>query len=135
MWFNVLNLEENISMEQIKIFDAEYRFMNIIWEQLPISSTKLVKLANEELGWKKSTTYTVVRRLCERGVLINENAFVTALVTREQVMRAESEEHIEKVYDGSLKLFFTAFLQKENLSKDEIYELKKIVDSYLNKEE
>ena len=117
-------------MEQIKIFDAEYRFMNLIWDHLPIASTQLVKLANEELGWKKSTTYTVVRRLCERGVLVNENAVVTALVTREQVMRAESEEHIGKVYDGSLKLFFTTFLQKEKLSKDEIDELKKIVDDY-----
>ncbi|HEY5584413.1 MAG TPA: BlaI/MecI/CopY family transcriptional regulator [Ruminiclostridium sp.] len=117
-------------MEQIKIFDAEYRFMNIIWEHPPISSTQLVKLANEELGWKKSTTYTVVRRLCERGVIVNEKAIVTALVTREQVMRAESEEHIGKVYDGSLKLFFTTFLQKEKLSKDEIDELKKIVDDY-----
>lgn len=123
-------------MEQIKIFDAEYKFMSLIWEQqLPISSTKLVKLANEELGWKKSTTYTVVRRLRERGVLVNENAVVTALVTREQVMRAESEDHIDKVYDGSLKLFFTTFLQKEKLSRDEIHELKKIVDSYTKKEE
>jgi len=121
-------------MEQIKIFDAEYRFMNLIWDHLPIASTQLVKLANEELGWKKSTTYTVVRRLCERGVLVNENAVVTALVTREQVMRAESEEHIGKVYDGSLKLFFTTFLQKEKLSEDEIDELKKIVDSYCHKE-
>jgi len=117
-------------MEQIKIFDAEYRFMNIIWEHPPISSTQLVKLANVELGWKKSTTYTVVRRLCERGIIVNKKAVVTALVTREQVMRAESEEHIGKVYDGSLKLFFTTFLQKEKLSKDEIDELKKIVDDY-----
>jgi len=120
-------------MEQIKIFDAEYRFMNIIWEHPPISSTQLVKLANEELGWKKSTTYTVVRRLCERGIIVNEKAVVTALVTREQVRRAESEEHIGKVYDGSLKLFFTTFLQKEKLSKDEIDELKKIVDDYSKK--
>jgi predicted transcriptional regulator len=122
-------------MEQIKIFDAEYKFMNIIWGHSPISSTQLVKLANEELGWKKSTTYTVVRRLCERGVLVNEKTVVTALVTREQVMRAESEEHIGKVYEGSLKLFFTTFLQKEKLNSDEINELKKIVDSYSNKEE
>lgn len=121
-------------MEQIKIFDAEYRFMNIIWEHSPISSTDLVKLANEELGWKKSTTYTVLRRLGERAVLKNENTMVHALITREQVMRAESEEHINKVYDGSLKNFFATFLQKEKLSKDEIEELKKIVKDYEREE-
>ena len=89
-------------MERIKIFDAEYRFMNIIWEHSPVTSTQLIKLANEELGWKKSTTYTVIRRLCERGVLKNENTLVYALINREQVMRKESEEHIDRVYDGSL---------------------------------
>lgn len=117
-------------MEKIKIFDAEYRFMNIIWQYSPLSSTDLVKLANEELGWKKSTTYTVIRRLCERGAIKNENATVCALIEREQVMYAETEEHIDKVYDGSLKLFFTTFLQKEKLSRDEVEELKKIVEQY-----
>lgn len=117
-------------MEQIKIFDAEYRFMNIIWEHTPINSTQLVKLANEELGWKKSTTYTVIRRLCERGVLKNEDTLVYPLINREQVMRSETAEHIGRVYDGSLKLFFTTFLQKEKLNKDEIEELKKIVKKY-----
>jgi len=117
-------------MERVKIFDAEYRFMNIIWEHSPVSSTELVRLANEELGWKKSTTYTVIRRLCERGVIKNENAVVYALIKQEQVMQAETEEHIDKVYEGSLKLFFTAFLQKEKLSKEEVEELKKIVEQY-----
>ena len=117
-------------MERVKMFDAEYRFMNIIWEHSPVSSTELVKLANEELGWKKSTTYTVIRRLCERGAVKNENAVVYALINQEQVMRAETEEHIDKVYEGSLKLFFTTFLQKEKLSKDEVEELKKIVEQY-----
>ena len=117
-------------MERVKIFDAEYRFMNIIWEYSPVSSTELVKLANEELGWKKSTTYTVIRRLCERGAVKNENAVVYALINQEQAMRAETEEHIDKVYEGSLKLFFTTFLQKEKLSKDEIEKLKKIIEQY-----
>ena len=121
-------------MERIKIFDAEYRFMNIIWEHSPVSSTQLVKLASEELGWKKSTTYTVIRRLCERGAIKNENAVVHVLIDREQVMRDETEEHIDKVYEGSLKLFFTTFLEKEKLSKDEIEELKKIVEQYGKKE-
>ena len=120
-------------MEQIKIFDAEYRFMNIIWEHAPIAGTQLVKLAAQELGWKKSTTYTVIRRLCERGVIKSENAIVHVLIDREQVMRAETEEHIDKVYNGSLKLFFTTFLQKEKLGSDELDELRKIIDEY-NKE-
>lgn len=118
-------------MDKIKIFDAEYRFMNIIWEHSPISSTELAKLANEELGWKKSTTYTVIRRLCERGAIKNQDAVVSALINKEQVMRAETEEHIDRIYDGSLKLFFTTFLQKEKLSKDEILELKKIIEQHV----
>ncbi|MDF2985502.1 MAG: putative transcriptional regulator [Eubacterium sp.] len=119
--------------EKIKVFDAEYRFMSIIWENSPVTSTELAKLAYSELGWKKSTTYTVLRRLAERGVLVNNNTLVSALVTREQVMRAESEEHIEKVYDGSIKLFLATFLQKERLGAEEIDELRKIVDNYASK--
>ncbi|HOV27414.1 MAG TPA: BlaI/MecI/CopY family transcriptional regulator [Pseudobacteroides sp.] len=121
-------------MERIKIFDAEYKFMNIIWEHSPIPSTELVKLANQELGWKKSTTYTVIRRLCERGAIKNVDSIVYSLISREQVMRSETEEHLDKVYNGSLKLFFTAFLQKEKLSKDEVDELKKIIEEYGKKE-
>lgn len=117
-------------MEGIKVFDAEYRFMNIVWDKYPVPSTDLVRLAKEELGWKKSTTYTVIRRLSERGIIKNENTMVYALVRREQVMISETEEHIGKIYDGSLKLFFTTFLQKEKLTKDEIEELRKIVKEY-----
>lgn len=117
-------------MDRIKIFDSEYRFMNILWRHSPISSTELVKLVNEELGWKKSTIYTVIRRLCERGAIKNDNAIVRALVSREQIMRLETEEHIDKIYDGSLKLFFTSFLQKEKLNQDEIEELKKIIEQH-----
>lgn len=117
-------------MMKIKIFNAEYRFMNIVWKHSPISSTELVKIANEELGWKKSTTYTVIRRLCKRGAIKNENTEIYALIEREQVMRSETEEHIDRIYDGSLKLFFTTFLQKEKLSRDEIEELKKVVEQY-----
>jgi BlaI family penicillinase repressor len=117
-------------MERIKIFDAEYKFMNIIWKHSPVPTTELVRLAREELGWKKSTTYTVIRRLCERKAIKKENTMVSAMIKREQVMRTETEEHIEKIYDGSLKLFFTTFLKKEKLGKDEIEELKKIVKYY-----
>lgn len=121
-------------MDKIKIFDAEYKFMNIIWDNEPISSTDLAKIAFDELGWKKSTTYTVIRRLCERSAIKNENTVVSALVNREQVMKAETEEHIDRIYGGSLKLFFSAFLHKEKLTKDEIEELKKIVKEYDDRE-
>ncbi|SNS85563.1 Predicted transcriptional regulator [Anaerovirgula multivorans] len=122
-------------MDEIKLFDAEMKFMNIIWNNAPINSTSLAKLANEELGWKKSTTYTVLRKLGKRGVLKNENATVTYLVEREEVQQSESEEFIDKVYDGSLKLFLTSFLNKEKLSESQALELKKIIDENTKKEE
>lgn len=121
-------------MKNIKIFDAEYRFMNIIWEHSPISSTELIKIAEKELGWKKSTTYTVIRRLCERGIIKNDNTIVHALIGREQVMQAETEEHLNKVYNGSLKLFFTTFLKNEKLSTDEIKELENIIKEFGKRE-
>jgi BlaI family transcriptional regulator, penicillinase repressor len=114
----------------MKIFEAEYKFMDIIWKHAPVSSTELVQLAKEELGWKKSTTYTVIRRLSERGAITNQNTLVHALIDKEQVMRVETEELLDKVYAGSLKLFFTSFLQKEKLSSEEVAELKKIVEQY-----
>ncbi|EGO88828.1 BlaI/MecI/CopY family transcriptional regulator [Clostridium botulinum C] len=122
-------------MREIKIFDSEYRLMNIIWQNNNIKSSELVKLAKEDLGWKKSTTYTVIRRLCEREIIKNENTIVSFLVNREEVIRAETEGHIDKLYEGSLKLFFTTFLKKEKLNKDEIHELRKIVEENEEREE
>lgn len=117
-------------MDKIKIFEAEYKFMNIIWDNEPVSSPNLVLLANKQLGWKKSTTYTVLRRLSERGIIENKKTVVSALVSRENVMYMESQEHINKIYEGSMKLFFSTFLKKENLSKADIDELKSIIDDY-----
>ena len=113
---------------EIKIFDAEYRFMEILWEYGPVNSTELVRLCNEGLGWKKSTTYTTVRRLAGRGILKNEKALVTALVSKDDVQIEESKEHLKKLYDGSMKLFLANFLQKEELSMDEVKELKHLID-------
>lgn len=115
-------------METIKITDAELKFMNIVWENSPINSTELVKLATNKLGWKKSTTYTVIRNLCKRNILQNENATVRYLIDRERIQRFECDQIINKVYDGSLKLFLTAFLEKEKLSQKEAEELKKLID-------
>ena len=88
-------------MDTPKIFESEYRFCLILWENEPINSTKLAKLCNERLGWSRTTTYTVIKRLSERGVVKNENAVVTSLVSKEEVQQAEIDEMIEKTLDAS----------------------------------
>lgn len=109
-----------------QLFEAEYRLMEIIWECGKVGSTELVRLAAEKLSWKKSTTYTVLRKLGERGVLKNENAHITPLVTREEVLRAEGEELVRK--SGSLPGFFAAFLSGRKLTEQEAEELKALID-------
>lgn len=115
-------------MENLKIFDAEYRFMCIVWEKEPVNSTELVKLCRNEFGWKKSTTYSVIKRLSKRGVLKNENATVTSLVKRIQVQKYESEQILEKAFDNSLPCFITAFLQDKKLTRDEAKQIKKMIE-------
>lgn len=117
-------------MDTPKIFDSEYRFCEILWEHEPISSSELVRLCNEQLEWKKSTTYTVIRRLSERGVIQSENAIVTSLVSKEEALSAESMEVVEKTFSGSLPSFVAAFTRKKQLTKKEIDEIQKIIDSY-----
>ena len=117
-------------MEKYKLFDAELKFMNIIWEEEPIKSGELVKVCNEKLGWKKSTTYTVLRKLAQRGVLKNENTVVTAIVKREDTQIYESHEVVEKSFGGSLPKFLTAFFGNKKISNDEAEELKKLIDFY-----
>lgn len=115
-------------MEQYKLFDAEYKFASIIWENEPINSTELVKLSLEKLGWKKSTTYTVLRKLCERGILKNEDAMVSAILKKEEAQKYESQAMIEKTFEGSLPQFLTAFLGRKKISKKEAEELKRIIE-------
>jgi BlaI family transcriptional regulator, penicillinase repressor len=110
-----------------KLFDAEYKFVCIIWELGPINSTELVKICMNRLGWKKSTTYTVLKKLCERGILQNQDAVVSALVEREQVQKFESEELLARAFDGSLPTFLASFLQDRKLSKDEAEELSRMI--------
>lgn len=114
-------------MESNKLFDAEYKFASIVWENEPINSTELVKICFEHLGWKKSTTYTVLRKLCQRGILKNEKAMVTSIVKKEEVQRYESHTVIEKAFDGSLPQFLTAFLDKKKITQKEAEELKRII--------
>ncbi|MFD0711985.1 BlaI/MecI/CopY family transcriptional regulator [Paenibacillus sp. GCM10027626] len=115
-------------MEQFKLFDAEYKFMNLIWEHEPLNSTELSRLCQQELGWKKSTTYNMIRKLTERGILQNEQAVVTSLINREQVQKYESEVLLEKAFDGSLPSFLAAFLKDKKLSKAEADEIKKMIE-------
>ena len=115
-------------MEPYKLFDAEYNFVSLIWDNEPVNSTELVRLCLEKLGWKKSTTYTVLRKLCERGILQNQNAVVTALIKREEAQKYESEALIEKAFDGSLPQFLTAFLGEKKITKKEAEELKRIIE-------
>jgi len=115
-------------MEKYKLFDAEYKFVSIIWDNEPINSTELVKLCADKLGWKKSTTYTVLKKLCERGILQNRDATVASLVNREDLQRYESRAVLEKTFDGSLPKFLTAFLSDRKLSEQEAEELKRIIE-------
>lgn len=117
-------------MEQLKLCESEYRFADIVWENEPMGSGELVKLCEERLGWKKSTTYTVLKKLCEKGVLKNENTVVTALIKQEQVQRYESEQLVNRAFGGSLPQFIAAFMGDKKLTRAQADKLKKLIDSY-----
>lgn len=115
-------------METYKLYDAEYKLVSLIWEFEPVNSTVLVGLCSDRLGWKKSTTYTVLRKLCERGILQNRDSVVTALAKQEDVLKYESSSLIEKSFDGSLPKFLAAFLGEKKLSESEAAQLKAIIE-------
>jgi len=117
-------------METPKIFESEYRFCLILWEQEPINSTKLALICKEQLGWSKATTYTVIRRLAERGVVKNENATVTAMISKEQAQASRLEEMVEETFEGSIPAFLAAFSRSKKLTKQEVAQLKELIDSY-----
>ena len=117
-------------METPKVFESEYRFCLILWEQEPVKSSELVKLCQERLGWKPTTTYTVIKRWSERGVLKNENTVVTSLVTKEQVQAAEIDEMLERTFDGSLPAFVAAFTKHRKFSEKEIDAIWQMIDAY-----
>ena len=117
-------------METPKIFESEYRFCLILWEHEPVSSGKLVQLAKEQLGWSKATTYTVIRRLSERGILKNENTIVTALVSKEEAQKSRLEEMVEETFEGSMPAFIAAFSKGKRLSREEVEQLRQLIDSY-----
>lgn len=117
-------------METPKIFESEYRFCLILWAHEPISSGELVKLCKEQLNWKRSTTYTVIKRLSERGVLKNENAIVTSLVSKDEVQAAEIDELVETKFEGSLPAFIAAFTRHQRLSAQELDQVQEMIDQY-----
>ena len=115
-------------MSTPKVHESEYRFCLILWEHEPVKSKELVRLCEEQLGWKSTTTYTVIKRLSERGVLKNENTMVTSLVTKEQVQTSEIDELVEKKFDGSLPAFIAAFTKHRNMTEKEIDEVQRMID-------
>ncbi len=114
-------------METPKIFESEYRFCLILWEHEPIKSAELAQLCKEKLGWSKTTTYTVIKRLSDRGVLKSENTIVTALISKEEAQRSELNELMEKKFEGSLPAFIAAFAHRQKLSDEEIKEIRRII--------
>lgn len=113
-----------------KVFESEYRFCLILWEHEPVKSSELVALCREQLGWKPTTTYTVIKRLSERGVLVNENSVVRALVTKDEVQEAEIDELVEKKFGGSLPAFIAAFTRNRRLSAEELDEVQRMIDGF-----
>lgn len=113
-----------------KVFESEYKFCLILWENEPIKSTDLAKLCDKQLGWKKATTYTVIKRLSERGILKNEDAVVTSLVSKEEVQQAQMDELLERTFEGSMPAFIAAFAKRQKLSDEEIKKLQDMIDSY-----
>ncbi len=116
--------------DSYKLFDAEYKLMKIIWKNEPINSTSLVKTCNELLGWKKSTTYTMLKKLKDRNIIKSENAIVSSLVRIEEVKKYESEKIIHTTFDDSLPRFLVSFLDGKKISVEEAEELKLIIDQY-----
>jgi len=117
-------------MEELKLGVVESRFADIIWSHEPLHSRDLVKLCEQELNWKKPTTYTVLRKLCERGIFRNENSIVTSVISREEFYSLQSRRFVDETFDGSLPAFLAAFTARKDLSREEIAEIRRIIASY-----
>lgn len=116
--------------KDIKLAEIESRFVELIWQREPISSGDLVLLCEKELNWKKSTTYTVLRRLCQKGILKNEEAVVTSIMKKNEYMARCSEQIVENTFDGSLPQFVAAFMSRKKLSRKQIDEIQHLIDGY-----
>ena len=117
-------------MDTPKIFDSEYRFCLILWAHEPVRSSELVRQCQEQLGWKPTTTYTVIKRLSQRGVLQNNNSIVTSLLSKEAVQAAEIDAMVDRTFEGSLPAFVAAFTRHQRLSEQEIDAMQQMIDRY-----
>ena len=117
-------------MNEVRLGAVEARFADIVWERAPLSTAELIKLCEAEFKWKRTTTYTVLKRLSERGVLKNENTVVSSLVSKDEVQAAEIDEMVEKTFEGSLPAFVAAFTKHQKISEEEIDALQQMIDRY-----
>ncbi len=117
-------------MKEIELGDVQAAFADIIWSNEPIGSGELVKICERELNWKKPTTYTVLRKLCEKGLFKNEDGVVTSIVSKEEFNASKSEKFVEDTYEGSLPAFIAAFMSHKKISRSEIDEIQKMINEY-----
>lgn len=115
-------------MEEYTLGVIESRFADMVWEAAPISTAELVKMCEEELGWKRTTTYTVLKKFEKRGIFQNQKGTVLVLISKEEFYGRQSEEYVERSFGGSLPGFLTAFTKRKKLSKEEIEEIRKMID-------
>ena len=121
-------------MENMELGEIQLRFAELVWERQPIASGELVKLCAKEFNWKKSTTYTVLHKMCDKGIMQNIDGTVTALISRQDYFSGKSEQFVKETFGGSLPAFIAAFTQNKKLSADEAAEIMKLIDSYLSEE-
>ena len=121
-------------METPKIFDSEYKFFLLLWDVEPINSTQLAALCKERLGWSKATTYTVIRRLSQRGIVKNENATVSSLVSKQEVQRSRIQKMVDETFEGSMPAFLAAFSGGKRLTRQQVDQLQAMIDRYQEEE-
>lgn len=116
--------------DDLRLGFVESRFADIIWKNEPLASGELVKICEAELKWKKSTTYTVLKKLCERGIFKNENGVVVSLLSKEEYYAIQSEKFVDEAFEGSLPAFVAAFTSRKELTEEEIASIRRMIDSY-----
>lgn len=116
--------------KNLKLFDAEYRFACIVWDNEPIQSRQLANICEKQFGWKRTTTYTVLKKLCNKGILKNDNTIVISLVGKDEIHQYESNSVVERTFGGSLPSFITSFLKDKTLSDKEAEKIKELINKY-----
>ena len=117
-------------MSEMQMGVIESRFADIIWQNEPVATTELVKLSQQELNWKKTTTYTVLKRLCDKGIFRNDNGIVTSVISKSDFYSVQSEKFVDETFGGSLPAFLAAFTARKSLTREEVAELRKMVAEY-----